>query len=149
MSNNRLFMPLQFIPAFKQFTDYIYSSYSHFHSLFQQSLNLKYLNTMLHKLSLICVFFCFLYSSAAQETLNYTFTHYNTSSGLLSNQVNTVVQDEQGYIWTGSTDGLQRFDGSRYKTFRHKKGDSTTIPSNPVWQLLVDKNKNLWVLLAD
>lgn len=59
------------------------------------------------------------------------------------------MQDEDGYIWTGSTDGLQRFDGSRYKTFRHNKNDSTTLPSNPIWQLLIDKNKNLWVLLND
>lgn len=104
---------------------------------------------MLHKLSCICLFVCFLNRLAAQETLNYTFTHYNTSSGAISNQINTVIQDEEGYIWTGSTDGLQRFDGTRYKTFRHKKNDSTTLPSNPVWQLLIDKNKNLWVLLAD
>lgn len=104
---------------------------------------------MLHKLSCICLFFCFLNSIVAQETLNYTFTHYNTSSGLLSNQVNTAVQDEQGYIWTGSVDGLQRFDGIRYKTFRHRKNDNTTIPSNPIIQLLIDSSKNLWVLLAE
>jgi ligand-binding sensor domain-containing protein/signal transduction histidine kinase len=104
---------------------------------------------MLHKLSCICLFFCFLHSAAAQEILHYTFTHYSSVSGALSSQINTVVQDEEGYIWTGSTDGLQRFDGSRYKTFRHNKNDSTTLPSNPIWQLLIDKNKNLWVLLAD
>ncbi|MEJ8842305.1 two-component regulator propeller domain-containing protein [Lacibacter sp. H375] len=104
---------------------------------------------MPHKLSFICIFFCFLNSAAAQETLNYTFTHYNTSSGLLSNQVNTVVQDEQGYIWTGSVDGLQRFDGIRYKTFRHRKNDSTTISSNPISQLLIDSSKNLWILMSD
>jgi len=32
-----------------------------------------------------------------------------TTTGLLSNQVSSVVQDEQGYIWIGTTDGLQRF----------------------------------------
>jgi ligand-binding sensor domain-containing protein len=142
-------MYLQFIPGFKQLNDYIYSSYRHFHSLYQQSLNLKYLNTMLHKLSLLCMSLCFLYSSTAQERLSYTFTHYSTNSGVLSTQVNTVAQDEEGYIWTGSIDGLQRFDGTRYKTFRHNKNDNTSIPSNAVWQLLVDKNKNLWVMLND
>ena len=52
-------------------------------------------------------------------------------------------------MWTGTTDGLQRFDGIRYKTFQHQENDSASIPSNPVWQLLVDKKKNLWLLLAD
>lgn len=85
----------------------------------------------------------------AQLPRQYSFIHYSTSSGLLSNQVNTVVQDADGFIWTGTTDGLQRFDGVRYKTFRHDSYNPLSIPSNPVLQLLVDQKKNLWVLLAD
>jgi ligand-binding sensor domain-containing protein len=85
----------------------------------------------------------------AQDPGQYSFTHYTTASGLLSNQVNTIVQDDEGYIWAGTTDGLQRFDGTRYKAFRRTEKDSSSIPSNPVWQLLIDKRKNLWVLLAD
>jgi ligand-binding sensor domain-containing protein len=84
-----------------------------------------------------------------QDAGQYSFTHYTTASGLLSNQVNTIVQDDEGYIWAGTTDGLQRYDGVRYKAFRRTEKDSSTIPSNPVWQLLIDKKKNLWVLLAD
>ena len=92
---------------------------------------------------------CLFLSAKAQQPLQFLFTHYTTSSGLISNQVNSIVQDGEGYLWTGTTDGLQRFDGIRYKTFQHKENDSTSIPSNPVWQLLVDKKKNLWILLAD
>lgn len=93
---------------------------------------------------------CFFATLAiAQDPGQYSFTHYTTASGLLSNQVNTLVQDEEGYIWAGTTNGLQRYDGARYKTFRRTEKDSSTIPSNPVWQLLIDKKKNLWVLLAD
>ncbi|HEX3080589.1 MAG TPA: two-component regulator propeller domain-containing protein, partial [Puia sp.] len=91
----------------------------------------------------------FLLAAKAQQPLQFLFSHYTTSSGLISNQVNSVVQDGDGYLWLGTTDGLQRFDGIRYKTFQHKENDSTSIPSNPVWQLLVDKKKNLWLLLAD
>ncbi|MDX2046377.1 MAG: two-component regulator propeller domain-containing protein [Chitinophagaceae bacterium] len=86
---------------------------------------------------------------SGQEGLQFSFAHYGTSSGLLSNQVNTVVQDEQGYIWTGTTDGLQRFDGIRYKTFRSKPGDSLSLPTNLIWQLLIDKKKNMWVLTTE
>lgn len=85
----------------------------------------------------------------AQQLKHYSFTHYTTASGLTSNQVNTAVQDDEGYIWMGTTNGLQRFDGIRYKTFIHKDTDSSSIPSNPVWQLLIDKKKNLWLLMAD
>lgn len=103
---------------------------------------------MLHKFLLFCGSIFLLYGLPAQQ-LNYTFTHYTASSGLLSNQINSIVQDEKGYIWTGSTDGLQRFDGIRYKSFRHRKGDSTSLPTNPVWQLKMDQKKNLWVFLAN
>lgn len=52
-------------------------------------------------------------------------------------------------MWVGTGDGLQRFDGTRFKTFRHSPNDSTSIPSNLIWQLLQDKKGNLWVLTAE
>lgn len=70
-------------------------------------------------------------------------------SGLLSHQVNAVLQDADGYIWAGTTDGLQRFDGTRYRTFRHIPGDTSSLPSNPIQQLLLDKKNNLWILMSD
>lgn len=88
-------------------------------------------------------------SSFAQDGLQFNFTHYTAQSGLISYQTNTIAQDDKGFIWIGTTNGLQRFDGIRFKTFIHADGDPSSIPSNPVWQLLVDKKKNLWVLLAD
>lgn len=75
----------------------------------------------------------------------YTFTRYTPASGLLTYQTNTVVQDHEGFIWIGSTNGLQRFDGKEYKSFQMT---NSQLPSNPVWQLVIDKRNNLWVLLA-
>src|SRR5690349_4700686 len=74
----------------------------------------------------------FISNIAAQQGRQFSFTHYNTANGSISNQVNAVVQDKEGYIWTATTDGLQRYDGTRYKVFRHKKNDPTSLPSNPV-----------------
>ena len=85
----------------------------------------------------------------AQQGLRFSFTQYTETSGLISNQVNTVLQDDEGFMWIGTTDGLQRFDGVRYKTFRHNSNNPYSIPSNPVLQLLLDNKRNLWVLLAD
>ena len=58
----------------------------------------------------------------AQE--HYNFIHYPAESGIISNQINTAVQDETGYMWLGSTNGLQRFDGIRFKTFRHDENNA-------------------------
>ena len=84
----------------------------------------------------------------AQQAKQYYFTHYATESGLLSTEVNTVLQDADGFIWAGSVDGLQRFDGTRFKTFRHNPSDSFSIPNNNILQLLTDKKKNLWLLTS-
>ncbi|HEY6503825.1 MAG TPA: two-component regulator propeller domain-containing protein [Chitinophagaceae bacterium] len=88
-------------------------------------------------------------SLSGQQLKRYTFTHFNSASGLVSNQVHSIVQDETGYIWIATTDGLQRFDGIRYKSFRHQDGDEGSLPSNAVTQLMIDNRQNLWLLLAD
>ncbi len=87
--------------------------------------------------------------AAEEPQLHYFFSRYTTKSGLVSYQINTTVQDHDGYIWIGTNEGLQRFDGIRFKTFRHDKNDSLSLPSNLIWQLLVDKENNLWILTID
>ncbi len=88
-------------------------------------------------------------NAAGQGPRQYTFTHYGVSAGLASNEATASIQDEQGFVWVGTNNGLQRFDGQRFMTFRNEKGDSTSIPNNYVIQLLLDKKKNLWVLTGD
>jgi ligand-binding sensor domain-containing protein/signal transduction histidine kinase len=94
--------------------------------------------------SLLTLFLLSLHSLSVKG--QYTFTRYTPASGLLTYQTNTVVQDNEGFIWIGTTNGLQRFDGKEYKSFQ--MGNSG-LPSNPIWELLIDKKNNLWVLLAD
>jgi ligand-binding sensor domain-containing protein len=95
------------------------------------------------------LFFTWCTAVMAQPARQFSFTHYGTAGGLISNQANALAQDAEGFIWIGTTDGLQRFDGIRYLSFRHQEKDSSSLPSNLVWQLLTDKQNQLWVLLAD
>ena len=88
-------------------------------------------------------------TSAGQGSRKYSFTHYGVSSGLASNEAITSLQDEQGFIWIATNNGLQRFDGQRYLGFRHQKNNPSSIPHNYIVQLLLDKKKNLWVLTGD
>jgi ligand-binding sensor domain-containing protein len=85
----------------------------------------------------------------SQQAKRYSFTHYGSNEGLMSNEVTAAIQDDEGYMWIGTTNGLQRYDGARFRTFRSKKNDSTTIPFNYVTHLMIDKKKNLWVQLAN
>ncbi len=88
-------------------------------------------------------------AAPAQEAKQYSFTHYSVNNGLAAYSTCNVVQDEEGYIWIGTSNGLQRFDGSRFLTFRHIAGDQNSLPENAIWQVLYDSRKNLWVLLTD
>src|SRR5688500_2824522 len=85
----------------------------------------------------------------SQQPEQFVFTHYRLADGLASNIVKNVVQDEQGFIWLSTHNGLQRFDGNRFLTFRSTPGDPATLPSDEVAQVYLDRHKNLWVLTAD
>jgi ligand-binding sensor domain-containing protein/signal transduction histidine kinase len=103
----------------------------------------------LRNIFFIAFTFLITFPVVAQQTKTYSFTHYTTSSGLLSDQVFGTVQDEDGFLWIAGTDGLQRFDGSRFKSFLHNSNDPNSIPVNGIYQLLMDKNKRLWLYLTD
>lgn len=83
----------------------------------------------------------------AQQLQEFSFKHFSTTEGLVANDIRCSLQDAQGFIWIGTSDGLQRFDGTRFLSFRHSAGDPHSLPANAVIQLLLDKQKNLWVLL--
>jgi ligand-binding sensor domain-containing protein len=97
----------------------------------------------LFALSLICLSCC---SAFAQPKKNYLFARYGKVNGLVSDVCFSVVQDKQGYIWIATDHGLQRYDGKRFITFRHIEHDPTSLPSNLMGALHLDKKGRLWIL---
>lgn len=80
----------------------------------------------------------------AQE-IHFAFNHLTTDQGLAANEVNAIAQDSRGYIWIGTSHGLQRYDGIRFRNFRYNADDSSSIPSNVVEQLFFDREDRLWL----
>src|SRR6476620_5128093 len=97
-----------------------------------------------HKVFIYLFLFACIGSAAAQQ--EYLFSHIGTREGLVSNDVVSVQQDNQGFIWIGTFGGLQRYDGSRLLTFRHKANDTTTIPNNLIVFMKMDKKNRLWLM---
>ncbi|MFT3911907.1 MAG: triple tyrosine motif-containing protein [Ferruginibacter sp.] len=85
----------------------------------------------------------------AQEARQYAFTHYTVNNGLAAYNVSNITQDDQGFMWISTVNGLQRFDGTRFITFRHVPSDPNSIPDNFITQLVIDKQKNLWLLFGN
>lgn len=54
-------------------------------------------------------------------------------------------EDQQGFLWIGSTDGLYRYDGLALKTFRYNAKDSSSLSANYIYQITQDRNGQIWV----
>lgn len=71
--------------------------------------------------------------------------NYSINDGLSSNKITALLQDSKGFIWIGTEDGLCRFDGTRFVTYRHKPNDSLSISDNYIQTILESKDGNLWI----
>ena len=56
-----------------------------------------------------------------------------------------MIQDDQGFLWIGTTDGLNRFDGVNFVVYRKQWNDSASLPSNVVNALVEDTAKRIWI----
>lgn len=81
----------------------------------------------------------------AQKNSRYVFTRISKTNGLASDLPYTVCQDKQGFIWIGTDNGLQRYDGFRFLTFQHNPNDTTSLPGNSIEAIAYDRNNRLWV----
>lgn len=68
-----------------------------------------------------------------------------TDHGLVSNGISEIAQDSSGYIWFGTSLGLSRFDGYGFTNYQKSIDDSTSIISNTVWEIYVDRDSTVWI----
>ncbi|MCC8410882.1 hypothetical protein LJ707_18215 [Mucilaginibacter sp. UR6-1] len=94
------------------------------------------------KLLLLIYFIAAGFTAAAQS---YYFTHYQVENGLSNNAVICSMIDSRGFMWFGTKDGLNRFDGYSFKTFRNDPADKNTLGSNYISTLYEDETGVLWV----
>jgi signal transduction histidine kinase/ligand-binding sensor domain-containing protein/DNA-binding response OmpR family regulator len=67
-----------------------------------------------------------------QQLANTRFIYLGIEDGLSNNSVTSIYQDEKGFIWIGTFDGLNRFDGYDFRLFRNQPGDKSTLIHNRV-----------------
>jgi signal transduction histidine kinase/streptogramin lyase len=73
------------------------------------------------------------------------FKHLTIDDGLSDNFVIPVLQDRQGFLWVGSKNGLNKYDGAEFSVYSHDPDNSHTISNNYIWSLLEDSAGILWV----
>ncbi len=87
------------------------------------------------------------YPLAAVETV--AFRHLDSRDGLPQNSITSVVQDAEGYIWLGSHDGLQRYDGYRFQSYRNDPRSAQSLSDNLVLTLANGPDGSLWIGTQD
>jgi ligand-binding sensor domain-containing protein/serine phosphatase RsbU (regulator of sigma subunit) len=76
---------------------------------------------------------------------NLYFERLSYEQGLSESNVTAILQDRSGFLWVGTTNGLNRFDGYKFSIFRHNPADSTSLGNNTITALHEDRTGTLWV----
>ncbi|WP_347840694.1 two-component regulator propeller domain-containing protein [uncultured Draconibacterium sp.] len=87
--------------------------------------------------------------SFASSAQNYVFDKITTLEGLSQNDVNTIYQDKQGFLWIGTHDGLNRYDGYSFRAYHVNPLNEKGIHSNLVFDIAEDESGNLWLATSD
>lgn len=94
-------------------------------------------------ISFILVYFTLTCLKAFSIGLN--FKYYKVENGLSSNTVYVGLQDSDGFMWFGTENGLNKFDGYQFTIFRNIPRDETSLINNIVYCLIEDTDQILWV----
>ncbi|MBK7604389.1 MAG: response regulator [Saprospiraceae bacterium] len=96
-------------------------------------------------MSVLILLLSFFTNDTSAQSIKRNFRELTISNGLSQNMVSSILQDHNGYMWFGTKDGLNRFDGYSCKIYKSDLFDSTSISDNHITCLYEDKDNNLWV----
>lgn len=101
------------------------------------------------KILIITVLVLLCSTSAKAQLLQASLSHYSTDDGLASNAIAYMAQDDYGYIWLATWNGLSRFDG--YHFFNYQTGAGSHIPNlhNRILDMAIDNQQNIWLRMYD
>ncbi len=93
---------------------------------------------------LICCLLCSLTFINAQEE-HFIFSHLNVNDGLSDNRIKCIIKDRNGFLWFGTSTGLNRFDGYEFEIYLKSNLDSLSLSDNDINSIAEDREGNLWI----
>ncbi len=107
---------------------------------------MAYLKT---KILLIAALLLLVTPAIRAQHLQASLSHYSTDNGMTSNAIAFMQQDDFGYVWLGTWNGLSRFDG--YNFFNYQTGAGSHIPNlhNRILNFAIDNQQNIWLHMYD
>ena len=84
-------------------------------------------------------------SSLSAQNAEMRFEHLSSEQGLSQNSVLCILQDQRGFLWFGTEDGLNKYDGYSFTVYKIDIYDTTSISENHILSLCKDHNGILWI----
>lgn len=79
---------------------------------------------------------------------NITFNDFNIDQGISQTTIESIFQDSKGYVWLGTNDGLNKFNGYDFKVYNYEE-DENSISNNFITDIKEDKDENIWIATID
>lgn len=100
---------------------------------------------MLKKIIICIVLILFLGRIAIAQGDQYRFSRLSIDNGLSHNWVTCIYKDARGFMWFGTKSGLNRYDGFRFKTFKHDVNDKTSVNDDYIVSITSGPENKLWI----
>ena len=108
-------------------------------------MNNKYKSILIVILFIIVIFSCIVDKTyAVVNDANRNFKRITTDDGLSQISVSTIIQDRKGYMWIGTGDGLNKYNGSKFQVYKYNHKENS-ISGNSITDLKEDLDGNIWV----
>ena len=86
---------------------------------------------------------------ASAQQLQASLSHFSTDNGLSSNAIAGIYQDDYGFLWIATWNGLSRFDGYNFYNYRTGNGSRIKNLHNRIYDIAIDQSQNIWMRMYD
>ena len=93
----------------------------------------------------VSIWLLFISNNLRSQSVSEFYQRFSINNGLSSNTCNTLLEDSKGYIWIGTSEGLNRFDGHQVKQYFHNPADTTTLCGNTIKCLAEAPDGKIWI----
>lgn len=108
---------------------------------------MRFLQQSFYRVFLSFLLMCKLFTVSAQH--NFSFTHYTSDDGLSQNTITAMMKDSKGYLWLGTREGLNKFDGYNFTVFNSHKPHFSSLLTNRIRSIKEDQWGYIWLRTYD
>ena len=99
----------------------------------------------MNRVILSCLLFLILFFSELFSQQHIAFNHLTVGDGLSQSSVTCILQDRKGFMWFGTQDGLNKYDGYKFKIFKNDPSDSTSLTDNFIFSIYENQSGELYI----